>query len=202
MHRAKYWVRGGIALFCLVVLSGSSARAQNTADVVGHGDGHQRRSTARRDGDTHEHRDEHFPDHANDRRAATIFSICFKSGLTPLRWKQRDSRPSSPQPSTVQPAIARAWTRRWKSATIDDGGGAGVVSSGPADRYLNPWHPRDVAGVEDLPLDGRNIMKLVQLSAGTTEGIAGFDCRGHRPDDRRQTSAFSVNGQADRRTTT
>jgi hypothetical protein len=51
--------------------------------------------------------------------------------------------------------------------------------------------------VEDLPLDGRNIVKLVQLSAGTTEGSPGSIALGGRPDDRRQTSAYSVNGQSD-----
>ncbi len=51
--------------------------------------------------------------------------------------------------------------------------------------------------VEDLPLDGRNIVKLVQLSAGTTEGSPGSIALGQRPDDRRQTSAYSVNGQSD-----
>ena len=51
--------------------------------------------------------------------------------------------------------------------------------------------------VEDLPLDGRNIIRLVQLSAGTTEGSPGSIAEGARPDDRRQTSAFSANGQGD-----
>lgn len=51
--------------------------------------------------------------------------------------------------------------------------------------------------VEDLPLDGRNIIKLVQLTAGTTEGAPGSIAAGNRPDDRRQTSAFSANGQTD-----
>ncbi len=51
--------------------------------------------------------------------------------------------------------------------------------------------------VEDLPLDGRNIIKLVQLTAGATEGAPGSIAAGNRPDDRRQTSAFSANGQTD-----
>jgi len=51
--------------------------------------------------------------------------------------------------------------------------------------------------VEDLPLDGRNIVRLVQLSVGTTEGAPGSIAEGARPDDRRQTSAFSANGQGD-----
>jgi len=51
--------------------------------------------------------------------------------------------------------------------------------------------------VEDLPLDGRNIVKLVQLTAGVTEGTPGSIAAGNRPDDRRQTSSFSANGQTD-----
>jgi Carboxypeptidase regulatory-like domain len=51
--------------------------------------------------------------------------------------------------------------------------------------------------VQDIPLDGRNVVKLIQLSAGTTAGSPGSIIGGTRPDDRRQTSAFSVNGQTD-----
>ncbi len=53
--------------------------------------------------------------------------------------------------------------------------------------------------VEDVPLDGRNVTKLVQLSVGVTEGRTGTGSivGGGRPDDRRQTDAFSVNGQDD-----
>lgn len=51
--------------------------------------------------------------------------------------------------------------------------------------------------VQDIPLNGRNVIKLIQLSAGTTAGSPGSIIGGTRPDDRRQTSAFSVNGQTD-----
>ncbi|HKQ86604.1 MAG TPA: carboxypeptidase regulatory-like domain-containing protein [Candidatus Acidoferrales bacterium] len=51
--------------------------------------------------------------------------------------------------------------------------------------------------VEDLPLDGRNLIKLVQLTPGVTEGSPGSIIQGNRPDDRRQTSSFSANGQTD-----
>jgi hypothetical protein len=51
--------------------------------------------------------------------------------------------------------------------------------------------------VEDLPLNGRNLIKLVQLTPGVTEGSPGSIIQGNRPDDRRLTSSFSANGQTD-----
>ena len=51
--------------------------------------------------------------------------------------------------------------------------------------------------VQDVPLNGRNVIKLVQLAAGVTQGTPNDLMSGSRPDDRRQTAAFSANGQAD-----
>jgi len=50
--------------------------------------------------------------------------------------------------------------------------------------------------VEDVPLNGRNVTKLVQLAVGVNTSSGGFNA-GLSPDDRRQTSAFSANGQND-----
>ena len=51
--------------------------------------------------------------------------------------------------------------------------------------------------VQDLPVNGRNFVRLVQLVPGATEGGATALSSGNRPDDRRQTSAVSINGGGD-----
>ena len=51
--------------------------------------------------------------------------------------------------------------------------------------------------VEDLPLNGRNLIQLVYLAPGVTTGSPGSIVQGNRPDDRRLISSFSVNGQTD-----
>jgi hypothetical protein len=51
--------------------------------------------------------------------------------------------------------------------------------------------------VQDLPLNGRNLVQLVQLVPGANEGPGNGLTSGGRPDDRRSTSGFSVNGQDD-----
>src|SRR5581483_3031716 len=52
--------------------------------------------------------------------------------------------------------------------------------------------------VEDLPLPTRNLTSLIVLTPGANEAasIDGLGS-GQRPDDRRQTNSFSVNGQDD-----
>ena len=51
--------------------------------------------------------------------------------------------------------------------------------------------------IEELPLDGRNVTKLLQLSAGATPTSYGGMTSGARPDDRRPDSGVSVNGMYD-----
>ena len=48
--------------------------------------------------------------------------------------------------------------------------------------------------VQNTPILGRNIMNLVQMQPGASEGSALATLSGNRPDDRRQTSAASING--------
>jgi hypothetical protein len=51
--------------------------------------------------------------------------------------------------------------------------------------------------VQDLPLNGRNFINLVTIQAGVNQGPPNAISSGTRPDDRRQTSTVSANGQSD-----
>src|SRR5579863_904299 len=51
---------------------------------------------------------------------------------------------------------------------------------------------------QELPLNGRNVINLVQMAPGANEGTQSSLGGGNRPDDRRQTSTVSANGQSDR----
>jgi hypothetical protein len=50
---------------------------------------------------------------------------------------------------------------------------------------------------QDLPLNGRNYINLVQIAPGATKGVNNGLSSGNRPDDRRQTSSISINSQSD-----
>ena len=51
--------------------------------------------------------------------------------------------------------------------------------------------------VQDSPITGRNFVRLVQSLPGAFEGQANSLASGNRPDDRRQSSAVSINGAMD-----
>ena len=50
-------------------------------------------------------------------------------------------------------------------------------------------------GVQDLPLNGRNYVTLVQSTVGVNIGPSNYILSGTRPDERRQTANISANGQ-------
>lgn len=51
--------------------------------------------------------------------------------------------------------------------------------------------------VQDLPLNGRNYVTLAQITPGANAGPPNGLSSGARPDDRRQSSSISLNGQSD-----
>jgi hypothetical protein len=51
------------------------------------------------------------------------------------------------------------------------------------------------SSVQDLPLNGRNFVQLVQLIPGGSEGPSASLTNGSGPDDRRQSASVSVNSQ-------
>jgi hypothetical protein len=53
----------------------------------------------------------------------------------------------------------------------------------------------DSKAVGDLPLNGRNVYGLVQVAPGVNAGAPNSLTSGTRPDDRRQSSSVSANGQ-------
>ena len=55
----------------------------------------------------------------------------------------------------------------------------------------------DQKTVQDAPIPGRNIIRMVQLVPGANEGALSSLANGTRPDERRQTSSVSINGVND-----
>ena len=53
----------------------------------------------------------------------------------------------------------------------------------------------DSKAVADIPLNGRNVYGLVQVAPGVNAGAPNSLTSGTRPDDRRQSSSVSANGQ-------
>ena len=51
--------------------------------------------------------------------------------------------------------------------------------------------------VQDAPIPGRNVIRMVQLIPGASEGALSSLANGTRPDERRQTSSVSINGVND-----
>jgi outer membrane receptor protein involved in Fe transport len=52
----------------------------------------------------------------------------------------------------------------------------------------------DARSMQELPINGRNFIRLAQIAPGVTEGPSNSLPSGNRPDDRRQSSSLSING--------
>jgi len=95
-----------------------------------------------------------------------------------------------------------AGDRSRQDARLEIGGTAEVVTVDAAPPALHTDTAALITTVtekatQELPLNGRNFINLVQVTPGATEGLNNGLASGNRPDDRRQTSSVSVNGQAD-----
>ena len=51
--------------------------------------------------------------------------------------------------------------------------------------------------IDALPVSGRNLVNLITIQPGVNDGLPTSLASGNRPDDRRQSSSMSVNGQND-----
>ncbi|MBS1798956.1 MAG: TonB-dependent receptor [Acidobacteria bacterium] len=95
-----------------------------------------------------------------------------------------------------------AGDRSRQDARMDIGGTGEVVTVDAAPPALHTDSAALITTVtekatQELPLNGRNFINLVQVTPGATEGLNNGLASGNRPDDRRQTSSVSMNGQAD-----
>jgi hypothetical protein len=81
-----------------------------------------------------------------------------------------------------------------ESVTVTAGSGGGVALQTDDSSVSSTISDK---AVQNLPLNGRNFINLAQVQAGATEGPPNGIGSGNKPDDRRQTSTVSVNGQSD-----
>ena len=197
MNKMGNWIWGGTALVCLVLLFGSPIRAQETADVIGTvtdvsggvlpgatvtltntGTGISQTTQTAADGDYV------FTLLQVGNYSVKVEAKGFKTFVTPSvalsaadRARVDAKMEVGAQTTTVEVSAAIAPALQTDSSQI----GALVTSQ----------------NVEDLPLNNRNLVKLVQLTPGVTEGETGSIAAGNRSNDARLTSAFSANGQND-----
>ena len=106
------------------------------------------------------------------------------------------------QTISIPDAAVAAGDRRRFDETLTVGGSSETVevtSSAPVLQTDSSSVASTVTqkAVQDLPLNGRNYINLVQITPGANEGTNNGLASGNRPDDRRQSSSISVNGQSD-----
>ncbi|MEO6802467.1 MAG: carboxypeptidase regulatory-like domain-containing protein, partial [Granulicella sp.] len=104
--------------------------------------------------------------------------------------------------STINPFALAAGDRAREDSTLEVGAENEVVevtAQAPALQADSSVLRTTItnAATQDLPLNGRNYINLVQVVPGAMEGLNNGLASGNRPDDRRQTSSVSINGQSD-----
>ncbi len=103
---------------------------------------------------------------------------------------------------SIQPFALAASDRAREDAKLEVGSAGETVqvtSQTPALQTDSSYVASTVTeqAVQDLPLSGRNYINLAQITPGANEGPGNGLTSGARPDDRRQTSAISANGQSE-----
>jgi len=105
--------------------------------------------------------------------------------------------------SLVVPSIVLAAGDRDRANATLQAGAADQVVTVTADTPLLQRESSSLTSVvteqsvEDLPLNGRNVVNLIQIQPGVNAGSPAAITSGSRPDDRRATSTVSANGQSD-----
>jgi hypothetical protein len=104
--------------------------------------------------------------------------------------------------STITSLAVEAGDRARADAHLEPGGATETVTVEATTPLLQADNATvsstvTAESVQDLPLNGRNFVQLVQLVPGANEGPGNGLSSGGRPDDRRTTNGFSVNGQDD-----
>ena len=103
---------------------------------------------------------------------------------------------------SVSPVVLGAGDRQRVNApmSVGDTGQTVEVSAQPSSLQTDSSTLSTTIGTkqtQDLPLNGRNFVQLVQLIPGANEGPSASLTNGSEPDDRRQSASISVNGQSE-----
>ena len=122
--------------------------------------------------------------------------------LLPVGTYMVTTRATGFKTATVSSLSVEAGDRARSDVKLETGGSSEVVNVEAQTPLLQADNATvsstiTAVAVQDLPLNGRNFVQLVQLVPGANEGPGNGLASGGRPDDRRQSSGFSVNGQDD-----
>ncbi len=187
----------GLALLCGVALTPSPAPAQlTTADILG--------TVTDASGAVVPNAEVIVTNlGTNERRAATSNSSGdYQVTLLPVgRYSITVKAPGFKTSSTPELAV-EAGDRARNDVHLETGGASETITVQATTPLLQADNATvsstvTAKAVQDLPLNGRNFVQLVQIVPGANEGPGNGLTSGGRPDDRRISASFSVNGQDD-----